>query len=122
MTAEERGSYQPSLAIAGRRWETDDQLNARWEQARKVARQASELLRTQFNATRVILFGSLSHRRFFTPWSDIDLAVWGIPKERFFAAVSAVISISEEFKIDIVDPETCQTNLLKAIEENGIEI
>jgi len=122
ITAEERKNYQPSLAIARRGWDIDAQLDERWERARQVARDTSQLLRKQFSASRVLIFGSLLHRSWFTPWSDIDLAVWGIPKERFFAAVSAVINISEEFKIDIVDPETCRTSLLNTIEEKGVEI
>ena len=121
LTPEEWKSYQPSIAIAQRQWDVDAQLDARWERAGQVAHKASELLRKEFKAAKVILFGSLRHRLWFTPWSDIDLAVWGIPQERFFAAVAAVTSISTEFKVDLVDPETCRSSLLDAIERDGIE-
>ena len=122
LTPEEWKSYQPSIAIAQRQRDADAQLDARWERAEQVAHKTSELLRREFKASRVILFGSLLNRLWFTPWSDIDLAAWGIPQGRFFAAVAAVTSISKEFKIDLVDPETCRSSLLDAIERDGIEI
>jgi predicted nucleotidyltransferase len=122
LTPEELKKYHPAAAIAQRKCEVDPKLDARWERARQVAHDASELLRGEFSATKVLLFGSLVHRSWFTPWSDIDLAAWGILPERFFSAVAAVTSISEEFGIDLVDPETCRPTLLEIIEREGIEI
>jgi predicted nucleotidyltransferase len=122
LTPEELKAYKPSDAIAQRKWDVDPQLDARWERARQVAHDAVRLLREEFGASKVLLFGSLVHRSWFTPWSDIDLAAWGIPPERFFSAVAAVTSISKEFGIDLIDPETCRPNLLEIIEREGIEI
>jgi predicted nucleotidyltransferase len=115
-------TYQPSDAIAQRKWDVDPQLDARWERARQVAHDAVKLLRDEYDATKVLLFGSLLHRSWFTPWSDIDLAARGIPHEHYFSAVAAVTSISEEFEIDLVDPETCRPTLLEIIERDGVEI
>ena len=122
LSPEELKLYQPSAAIAQRQWDDDAQLDARWERARQLADEAAEMLREEFSAKKVLLFGSLINRSWFTPWSDIDLAAWGIPQEWFYAAVAAVTGISKEFEIDLVDPETCRSSLLDAIERDGIEI
>lgn len=94
----------------------------RYQQAWEVAEKAADLLKKKYGAKKVVVFGSLAHRPWFTPWSDIDLAAWGIPAERFFAAVGAVTGLSPDFKIDLVDPVDCRDSLRKAIEDEGIEI
>ena len=94
----------------------------RWERAWGVARAAAEILREQFGATRVAAFGSLAHRDGFSSWSDIDLAAWGIPSERFYRAVAAVTGSSLEFQVDLVAPEDCAPELQRAIEREGIAL
>ncbi|ACK67327.1 hypothetical protein PCC8801_3358 [Rippkaea orientalis PCC 8801] len=57
--------------------------------ALQIVLDCTELLKKQFGAKRVILFGSLTGQ---TPWhsrSDIDLAVEGLPKGIFFRAYAA---------------------------------
>ncbi len=90
--------------------------------ARAVAQAAATLLRKQFHATRVVLFGSLAHGLWFTRWSDIDLAAWGIPPERFYAAVAAATSLDRDWTVNLVDMATAHTDLKNAIEEEGIEL
>ena len=58
----------------------------------------------------------------FNRWSDIDLAAWGIAVDRFYAAVAAVTGLSAEFKIDLIDPDTCSASLKSAIERQGVEL
>ena len=90
-----------------------------WEEAKKVG----SVLKSDFNAERTILFGSLTDPNRFNKNSDIDLAVSGIPDERFYAAVGAITGIVRNFKIDIVDLNDCKDYLKKAIaEKEGIEI
>ncbi len=48
-----------------------------------------QVLVARFGARRIILFGSLAGGR-FTAQSDIDLAVEGIAREEFFAALAEV--------------------------------
>ena len=64
-------------------------MKDRKAEALAAAKACAELLKTRFGARRVIIFGSLAGEG---PWhdrSDIDLAVEGVPPERFFAAYSA---------------------------------
>lgn len=70
----------------------------------------------------VVVFGSLVRRDWFTPWSDIDLAVWGIPANQFYQAVAAVTGLSPDFEVDLVDAEDCSTSLRRTIEREGKEL
>ena len=110
-------------ATAQRRREQEDSaLDHRRKQAWTVARQAAELLKTQFNATRVVLFGSLARERGFTRWSDVDLAAWGIAPEDTFRAIGAIMDMNTLLQVNLVDVNTCRASLLEEIERNGIEL
>ena len=116
LSQEEMRSYQPVR-------ETDDRYSAeRWEQAWETARTAAKLLRETFGATRVAAFGSLARRSSFGHWSDIDLAAWDIPADRFYRAVAAVTGLSPDFELDLVDPAGCQPSVRSAIERDGIDL
>jgi predicted nucleotidyltransferase len=113
LTPEELRSYHPY------RIPNTQQTSEKWEQAWEVARAAAQLLREQFGAKQVAAFGSLVHRDWFTAWSDIDLAIWGLPAHQFYRAVAAVTGLSSEFKIDLVDAESCSTRLRQIIASEG---
>lgn len=87
-----------------------------------VAKQAAIVLRKQFGAKRIVIFGSLASKEDFTSWSDIDLAAWGIAPDDFFLAVAAVTGLSSDFKIDLVEPTACRDAIKDTIQSNGIEI
>jgi predicted nucleotidyltransferase len=102
---------------------TDQEYGSdRWERAWEVAKTAGDLLRRRFGATRVVAYGSLSHHEWFTPWSDIDLAAWGIAPAAFYRAVAAVTGLSAEFKVDLIAPEDCLPALRRAIEREGVAL
>ena len=122
LSAEEWKSYAPLQAIRQHHSSVRAQLAQRRRRAMRVARQAAALLRSDFSAQRVVLFGSLASRGGFTLWSDIDLAVWGVAPQQFFAAVAAVTGMSAEFKIDLVDLGFCPASLHKAIEQDGVDL
>jgi predicted nucleotidyltransferase len=116
LNREEWQAYRPGTKA------DQDQPRERWERAWSVACAAAEVLREQFGATRVVAFGSLTRRDWFTPWSDIDLAAWGIPPGAFYRAVAMVTGISPEFKLDLVAPEDCQPSLRHVIEREGVAL
>ena len=99
-------------------------MTGRWERAWEVARSAASLLKEQFGATKVVAFGSLVRRVWFTPWSDVDLAVWGVPSEKFFWAVGAVMDLGADagFKVDLIDPAECSASLFLTIQSEGIQL
>ncbi|AFV12130.1 putative nucleotidyl transferase domain-containing protein [Thermacetogenium phaeum DSM 12270] len=102
--------------------ETDSSLTERYKEAWQVAARAAAILKERYGAQKVVAFGSLVDRTRFTRWSDVDLAAWGIPDDRFYAAVGAVTGISKKFKVDLVDPEDCRTSLRSVIESEGVEL
>ncbi|MGB9792774.1 MAG: nucleotidyltransferase family protein [Thermacetogeniaceae bacterium] len=102
--------------------ETDPSLMESYKEAWQVAVRAAAILKERYGAKKVVVFGSLVDRSRFTRWSDVDLAAWGIPDERFYAAVGAVTGISEKFKVDLLDPEDCRASLRRAIESEGVEL
>jgi predicted nucleotidyltransferase len=122
LTGDEWLSYDLGAAIRRRQASVDRQAQERWEQAQQLARDAAWRLRDQFGAQRVVLFGSAIERSSFTRWSDVDLAVWGVPPERFYAAVAAVTGLSAEIAVDLVDPDQCPPSLQTVIEREGIEL
>ncbi|MBE0684684.1 MAG: nucleotidyltransferase domain-containing protein [Anaerolineaceae bacterium] len=119
---EEWKTYSPNTAILQRQSATHSQLESRRKQALRVARQAASLLRKEFDARKVVLFGSLAVHGNFTLWYDIDLAVFGLPADRFYAAVAAITGLSAEFKVDLIDAEECKTSLRDAIDRDGIAL
>jgi predicted nucleotidyltransferase len=102
--------------------DTDNRASTRYEKAWELARRAAALLKERFGAQKVVVFGSLTDRSRFTQWSDVDLAVWGVPDEQFYAAVGAVTGLSRDFMVDLVDAGDCSERMRRSIESEGVQI
>ena len=115
----EFAKYLPHIR---RRWqrEQDERAHLRG-QALRVARRAVKLLRVQFDAREVILFGSLARDGWFDERSDIDLAVSGIQARQFFKA-SAAVAAASEFEVDLVDLADCSLSLRAIIKQEGVKM
>lgn len=115
-------AYRPWQALED--YQGDPVVAERRERSWKIARAAADLLRTRYGANRVVVFGSLARQIPFTPWSDIDMAVWGIAPEKYFSAAGAAMDIGLDsgIKVDIIDPENCSKKFLADIKLNGIEV
>lgn len=96
----------------------------RWQKAWELVPRLATILREQFAADRVVVFGSLTDKSRYTPWSDIDLAVWGIAPNQFYKAIGVLNEVSSEFKVDLVDPidRTCRPSVKSAIEHIGVDV
>ncbi len=120
LTREEVAMYR---AAAWRRHEREQQeLAQREKRAWELARRSALLLRERFATTRVVVFGSLVCKGCFTPWSDVDIAAWGICPDDTFRAIGAVMDITSEIEINLVDVNTCSASLLEVIEREGVEL
>jgi uncharacterized protein len=97
-------------------------LDERFQLGRAIASQLADLLRRDFDAERVALFGSLTDRDLFHERSDIDLAAWGIPERRYLAAVAAVTSFTTAFSVDLARMEEATERLTHVVEEEGIPL
>ena len=116
LTRDEWQAYRPGALL------DQDRLSERWQRAWHVAHLAADLLHGRFGASKVAVFGSLTRHDWFTPWSDVDLAAWGIPPDSFYQAVAAVAGLDPEFKVDLVAPEDCRPTLRRAIEHEGVAL
>lgn len=118
LTLEEQSQYTPA------RRSQSEQPSERWQEAWKLAPRLAILLREQFGATRVVVFGSLTQPATYTAWSDIDLAAWSIPARCFYEAIGSLNEVDTEFRVDLVDPDSpsCKESVRQAIEAAGIEI
>ncbi|MFQ5340808.1 MAG: nucleotidyltransferase family protein [Anaerolineae bacterium] len=107
-------------ATARRRWEADQRERAqRHERAWETAHQAAALLKEQFGATQVMVFGSLVHDDWFSETSDVDLAAWGLKGDEYFIAVARLQDLSSEFEVDLVAMEHCKPGLQSVVMEEG---
>lgn len=81
------------------------------QQALAAAREIATLLKRDFAAQRVILFGStLSPERFHLR-SDIDLAASGVPAKVFFKAYASALDLAQPFNLDLIDLNACRPTL-----------
>jgi predicted nucleotidyltransferase len=70
----------------------------------------------------VAVFGSLVHPGCFTPWSDVDIAVWGLRPEDTFRAIGMAMGLDTEIAVNLVDIATCSTSLVQVIEREGVPL
>ena len=99
-----------------------ERLQIRRQCAWNLARQAARLLKKQFNAKRVVLFGSLTHEDRFNRWSDVDIAAWGIRPEDTWRALGAVMDLDPDIEVNLVDMACCRPALRAIIEREGIDL
>lgn len=85
-------------------------------------RRAAALLRSRFGARRVILFGSLAHAAWFSPESDVDLAVEGIAGDDYWQAWEEVEQVIGDRHVDRIDLSMASESLRQAVSRHGIEL
>lgn len=96
------------------------EMQQRQQQGLEVAKKCAQMLKEQFGAQRVVLFGSLLDPERMWWGSDIDLAVWGLPEKDFFKA-GAAIERGHDFEIDLVEIQHAKPHILPGIEQ-GVEL
>ena len=103
LSPEELREYRLRLDEHFQNRKVDEALLQRaWHTAHRIA----TMLYDDFGAMQVAVFGSLAEQESFSKWSDIDIAVWGIPNNKYFRASSIASDISGLFKVDLVDFES----------------
>ncbi|MBI5016703.1 MAG: nucleotidyltransferase domain-containing protein [Deltaproteobacteria bacterium] len=122
LTPEELGSYRPWLRIAER--SKDPARVERRARAWDAARAGAALLKERYGARRVAAFGSLLSAEAFTPWSDVDLAVSGLDAGLYYEAAGAALDLGASLgvKIDVIDLDSCPSELRRAIETRGMDL
>jgi predicted nucleotidyltransferase len=120
ISEEELKQYQQA---AYARWQAEcQQQEARRVRAWSLAHEAAQLLKREYAATRVAVFGSLTHPGRFTAHSDVDLAVWGLTTTNWLRAIGAVLELSCDIDLNVADVACCAPALLHAIERDGVPL
>jgi uncharacterized protein len=110
-----------NLLVATRRRQQAEReaLADRECRAWELAHRAAELLRRDFHAERVIVFGSLTRPGSFTEWSDVDVAADGIDPRDTLHAMEVVSYLSAKIPVNLVDLNACRASLRATIEREG---
>lgn len=82
--------------------------------------EAASLLRTQFGARRIWLFGSLAQGN-PSPNCDVDIAVEGVQSNQFFEALAELMQLFG-VRVDLVAMEKAPPSLRQRIFAEGTEL
>jgi uncharacterized protein len=93
---------------------------ARAERARAVARQAAAVLKGEFGASRVVLYGSLLRPGQFHARSDVDLAAWDVGG--YFRAVARLLDLDPGIEVNVVEYGQASPSLQRAIGREGVDL
>ena len=93
-------------------------LHRAWDTVYQVA----TLLYEEFDAIRVIVFGSLTEPMAFTNKSDIDIAVSGLSNDAYDKAYGKVVYFDAPFKIDFINFDTSKGLFRDRIKYQAIPI
>ena len=93
-------------------------INIRRQRALQTASQVAQMLKEDYHATSVILFGSLSYGN-FGERSDIDLYVIGF-QGNYWQAMSRALDISGDIDISIMCEEDAYEEFKLEAKERGI--
>lgn len=90
------------------------------EDARKAAGECAQILAKQFGAKKIYLFGSVKKPAIFHKRSDIDLAVEGLPSQKYFPALSKLMAhIPVGLDIDLIPLEDAFPELREFVKSEG---
>lgn len=120
ISAEQMAVYRATARQ--RRQQKEETLALRYRRAWEVAQQAATILREQFGAQRVVIFGSALWSKRFHQHSDVDLAVWGLDEKVFYRAVTCLLDIDPTIPIDLVEAEFAPPAWLRTIEQEGVAL
>jgi uncharacterized protein len=118
-TTEQIQAYRAT--VKDREIQRQQQQLERQHQGWAVARQAAQILKDEFGAQRVWLFGSMLETRRVHAASDIDLAVAGLSDRCYLQAVSRLLNLSA-FSVDLVEIERAKSIIRSTVEEQGVEL
>jgi len=117
LTPKEVESYRRAALLVKPKRRSD--LKARRRRAWRVARKAAKILKTEFGASKVMVFGSLIHPALFHERSDVDLAVWGLRGREYYRAVSVLLDIEPSISMDLIAFEDARPGLQDVILKDG---
>jgi predicted nucleotidyltransferase len=106
-------------AAQQRRHQKAQRLAQRHARAWRVAQQAAQILKRQFGATQVVVFGSVLSPKRFHWHSDVDLAVWGVAEGAYYQAVGRLQGLDVDIAVDLIEGEHIPAALQETIRKTG---
>jgi predicted nucleotidyltransferase len=84
------------------------------------AKEVAAFLKSNYNVSNVILFGSLVWGKHFSAYSDIDLLVEGFPEDKnFWRALAESERIAAPFPISLVLADDAVNSLVEKARKEG---
>jgi predicted nucleotidyltransferase len=120
LTAEQLRLYRASAQH--RRQRKAQCLTARHERAWRVVQQATQVLKADFGARDVMVFGSMLLPNRFHQHSDVDLAVWDLPEQAYYQAVGRLQGLDPDIAVDVIAMEDASPTLQATIRQTGYRI
>ncbi len=118
ISAEQMAIYRATARQ--RRQRQARELALRYERAWAVVELASAMLKDQFEAQHVAVFGSVLSLERFHQRSDVDLAVWGLDEKIYYLAVARLQDLDTAIPVDLVETEYAPPALQAIIEQEGV--
>jgi predicted nucleotidyltransferase len=110
-------------ATAERRWQQEQQkLSSSYSQKWLIAKKAAEMLKNEFGAQQVAVFGSITQKELYHLHSDLDIAVWGLDEKKFHRAVAKLLELEPSQRVDLVRIEDARDSLQSVIDQEGVLI
>lgn len=119
LSPEQLARYQAGLQQKLKQ-EQQQQLQ-RQQRGWQVAREAAQRLKSQWGASKVVLFGSMLETAKVHARSDIDLAVWDLPADDYYRVLAELLDLDPDFSIDLVEIAYAKPGILSAIQA-GVEL
>lgn len=86
------------------------------EEAYKIAQQCAQFLKERFKVDNVYIFGSVAGDGIWHKRSDIDIAVEGLPSDKYFRALADISKIApHELSLDLVTLENAPIKLKERV-------
>ena len=117
ISPEQLGRYRASAQK--REQAQQQQHQQRQEKGWRIARQAAHILKQQFGAQQVKIFGSMLNLERIHSESDLDLAVKGLDDDNYLQAVACLLDLSD-LSVDLVQVEHTTPQLRTVIDREGV--
>ncbi len=102
-----------------RRQQQQRQLQAYHQTLLAVAAQAAQILKQEFGAQQVWLFGSVLVPQSIHAYSDLDLAVAALDPSQYFVALARLLDLDPNVSVDLVEIERASEGLRSRILSEG---
>ena len=83
---------------------------------------AADEIKLRFRVRRIVLFGSLAHEGWFSPDSDVDIAVEGLAGDDYWRAWRIAEETIKDRPADLIEIESSSETLRQAIDRHGMKL